>query len=88
MEIDIIDSFSPEQPHDPYTAIDMLVKVTELLYKVRPESDKIDLLVDDLYTLSSFVAKINIRDLQSDMDGRTLDALADEFQGYDDEDIM
>lgn len=88
MDIDIIDSFTPSQMHDPYTAIDMLVKVTDLLYKIKADPKKVDSLVDDLYTLSSFIANINIRDLELDVDERTLDALDDELDSYDDEDIM
>ena len=86
MDIDIIDSFVPSQMHDPYTAIDMLVKVTDLLHRIKADPDKIDALVDDLYTLSSFIANINIRDLEIDVDDRTLDALDDELDGYEDND--
>lgn len=88
MELDIIDSFSPAQMHDPYTAIDMLVKVTDLLHRIKADKDKVDSLVDDLYTLSSFIANINIRDLEIDVDERTLDALDDELDSYDDEDVV
>ncbi len=80
MDIDIIDSFSPSSMHDPYTAIDMLVKVTDLLHKIKADQEKIDSLVDDLYTLSSFIANINIRDLELDVDERTLDMLDDEIE--------
>lgn len=86
MELDIIDSFSPTQMHDPYTAIDMLVKVTDLLHRIKADPQKIDSLVEDLYTLSSFVANINIRDLEIDVDDRTLDALDDELDSYEDDD--
>lgn len=79
MELDIIDSFSPAQMHDPYTAIDMLVKVTDLLYRIKADPQKIDSLVEDLYTLSSFLANINIRDLEADVDDRTLDDLNNEL---------
>ena len=85
----LIESFgSSSQMHDPYTAIDMLVKVTNLLYKIKADQNKIDSLVDDLYTLSSFIANINIRDLELDVDERTLDDLDDELDGYDDDEIM
>lgn len=86
MELDIIDSFSPAQMHDPYTAIDMLVKVTDLLHRIEADPQKVDSLVEDLYTLSSFVANINIRDLEIDVDDRTLDALDDELDSYEDDD--
>ena len=86
MELDIIDSFSPAQMHDPYTAIDMLVKVTDLLHRIKADPQKIDSLVEDLYTLSSFLANINIRDLEADVDDRTLDALNDELDSYEDDD--
>jgi len=85
----LIESFGgSSQMHDPYTAIDMLVKVTDLLYKIKADQNKIDSLVDDLYTLSSFIANINIRDLELDVDERTLDDLDDELDGYDDDEIM
>lgn len=85
----LIESFgSSSQMHDPYTAIDMLVKVTDLLYRIKADQNKIDSLVDDLYTLSSFIANINIRDLELDVDERTLDDLDDELDGYDDDEIM
>lgn len=87
MEIDIIESFSP-QMHDPYTAIDMLVKVIDLLHKIEDKSGKKDSLVDDLYALSSFVANINIRDLQIEVDERTLDDLDEELDSNEDQDIM
>jgi hypothetical protein len=80
MEIDILDSFTPSQMHDPYTAIDMLVKVTDLLHRIKADPQKVDSLVDDLYTLSSFIANINIRDLEIDVDERTLDMLDDEIE--------
>jgi hypothetical protein len=88
MEIDILDSFTPSQMHDPYTAIDMLVKVTEMLHRIKADPQKIDSLVDDLYTLSSFIANINIRDLEIDVDERTLDDLDDELDSYNDEDVV
>jgi hypothetical protein len=88
MEIDILDSFTPSQMHDPYTAIDMLVKVTDLLHRIKADPQKIDSLVDDLYTLSSFIANINIRDLEIDVDERTLDDLDDELDSYNDEDVV
>ncbi len=88
MDIDIIDSFSPASMHDPYTAIDMLVKVTDLLHRIKADPRKIESLVDDLYTLSSFIANINIRDLEIDVDERTLDALDDELDDCYDEDIV
>lgn len=88
MDIDIIDSFSPATMHDPYTAIDMLVKVVDLLHKIKAAPEKVDSLVDDLYALSSFIANINIRDLELDVDERTLDDLDDELDSYDDQDIM
>ena len=80
MELELLDSFSSPQMHDPYTAIDMLVKVTDLLHRIKADPQKIDSLVDDLYTLSSFIANINIRDLEIDVDERTLDALDDEIE--------
>jgi hypothetical protein len=86
MELDIMESFSASPMHDPYTAIDMLVKVTDLLHRIKADPHKVDSLVEDLYTLSSFVANINIRDLEIDVDDRTLDALDDELDGYDDDD--
>ena len=86
MELDIIDSFSPPSMHDPYTAIDMLVKVTDLLHRIKADPQKIDSLVEDLYTLSSFLANINIRDLEADVDDRTLDELNDELDNQIDDD--
>ena len=50
MELDIIDSFTPAQMHDPYTAIEMLVKVTELLHRIKADKEKVDAVLDELNT--------------------------------------
>ena len=79
MDIDIIDSFASAPMHDPYTAIDMLVKVIDLFHRIKTDPDKIESLSEDLYTMSSFLANINIRDLEADVDAKTLEDLDDEI---------
>lgn len=79
MELDLVQEFSQPIGHDPYVAIDMLVKVIDLFHRIKADPEKIETLSEDLYTMSSFLANINIRDLELDVDSRTLDELNDEI---------
>ena len=79
MDIDLLDSFAASPMHDPYTAIDMLVKVIDLFHRIKTDPAKIESLSEDLYTMSSFLANINIRDLEADVDAKTLEDLDDEI---------
>lgn len=84
MDTELIQSFLPPT-HDPYTAIDMLVKVIDLFHRIKGNPEYIESLSEDLYTMSAFLANINIRDLEADVDERTLDALDEEIDdGYED----